>query len=486
MESAKIAFVVVSYRNSTSNHNRVPNHLYLQELYLIEILHQTTTRKTDRTIPLRCILSKFYIKPQRTTIRNRTTIRCILSKFYIKPQLYKNYYANKQVVSYRNSTSNHNHKGLQRETVYVVSYRNSTSNHNCVPRQDRNGQLYLIEILHQTTTGATYTSQCGVLYLIEILHQTTTSSEAITHLPGCILSKFYIKPQLGPPCLCSSCVVSYRNSTSNHNHAADHRYDFRVVSYRNSTSNHNAASRYIDRKRVVSYRNSTSNHNVITVFTSSSSLYLIEILHQTTTIDFRPSFSPSCILSKFYIKPQLVMIYKFYKASCILSKFYIKPQQCLTFVFHCHRCILSKFYIKPQPSTSGRKLRQSCILSKFYIKPQLCGYRPCRGHQLYLIEILHQTTTRRNSPNIGRRLYLIEILHQTTTPANVRRRPASCILSKFYIKPQLAVHPNLQQRSCILSKFYIKPQREARLRQQNEVVSYRNSTSNHNVGPHID
>ena len=34
------------------------------------------------------------------------------------------------------------------------------------------------------------------LYLIEILHQTTTKSAAINRINGCILSKFYIKPQL--------------------------------------------------------------------------------------------------------------------------------------------------------------------------------------------------------------------------------------------------------------------------------------------------
>ena len=35
--------------------------------------------------------------------------------------------------------------------------------------------------------------------------------------------------------------------------------------------------------------------------------------------------------------------------------------------------------------------------------------------RLYLIEILHQTTTVRNEFDTDRVLYLIEILHQTTT-----------------------------------------------------------------------
>ena len=77
------------------------------------------------------------------------------------------------------------------------------------------------------------------LYLIEILHQTTTQRSLGFSYVGCILSKFYIKPQLRLERELTRCVVSYRNSTSNHNSLTT-RYDSRgVVSYRNSTSNHN-------------------------------------------------------------------------------------------------------------------------------------------------------------------------------------------------------------------------------------------------------
>ena len=57
------------------------------------------------------------------------------------------------VVSYRNSTSNHNVKDICAKQKAVVSYRNSTSNHNWKPRRTRHDTLYLIEILHQTTTS---------------------------------------------------------------------------------------------------------------------------------------------------------------------------------------------------------------------------------------------------------------------------------------------------------------------------------------------
>ncbi len=120
-------------------------------LYLIEILHQTTTMPRRVLLHGRCILSKFYIKPQLTSIRPYSAI--------------------------------------------VVSYRNSTSNHNSCLCISEETALYLIEILHQTTTWSMYGYMADQLYLIEILHQTTTGSKSISGLNCCILSKFYIKPQ---------------------------------------------------------------------------------------------------------------------------------------------------------------------------------------------------------------------------------------------------------------------------------------------------
>ena len=130
-------------------------------------------------------------------------------------------------------------------------------------------------------------------------------SAAIILRESCILSKFYIKPQQSSDCLICFEVVSYRNSTSNHNFDVILTVEPRVVSYRNSTSNHNCFADIFRRTIVVSYRNSTSNHNtssgekrrcaVVSYRNSTSNhnhsrinmmvfeLYLIEILHQTTT-----------------------------------------------------------------------------------------------------------------------------------------------------------------------------------------------------------
>ena len=190
------------------------------ELYLIEILHQTTTKRSRTRDRGRCILSKFYIKPQRLCRCSSWPSGCILSKFYIKPQRVAGEGYSQAVVSYRNSTSNHN---LSRSHCLQVC--------------------------------------------------------------GCILSKFYIKPQQCPDRLISFEVVSYRNSTSNHNTGGLTSGLSGVVSYRNSTSNHNCRLHTLVRLLVVSYRNSTSNHNLWTTKSASEMLYLIEILHQTTTRD---------------------------------------------------------------------------------------------------------------------------------------------------------------------------------------------------------
>ena len=65
------------------------------------------------------------------------------------------------------------------------------------------------------------------------------------------------------------------------------------------------------------------------------------------------------------------------------------------------------------------------------------------SHGLYLIEILHQTTTLAPAEILLVMLYLIEILHQTTTRIVDLCVKKCCILLKFYIKPQRMQSPNL-------------------------------------------
>ena len=209
------------------------------ELYLIEILHQTTTRPSLSWLLLRCILSKFYIKPQLVPNSTDTSYGCILSKFYIKPQ---------QRVRH---TLGHS----------VVSYRNSTSNHNLWTTKSASEMLYLIEILHQTTTTSKQSKESKTLYLIEILHQTTTLRHDLFNIYCCILSKFYIKPQ----------------------QRVRHTLGHSVVSYRNSTSNHNIrfSPPFFSWLYLIEILHQTTTHMLF--FSLARMLYLIEILHQTTT-----------------------------------------------------------------------------------------------------------------------------------------------------------------------------------------------------------
>ena len=192
-----------------------------------------------------------------------------------------------------------------------------------------------------------------MLYLIEILHQTTTKFDDKCFVIGCILSKFYIKPQLSPRRNAGTDVVSYRNSTSNHN----------FLGFEDALD------------LVVSYRNSTSNHNTVTVFYLIGTLYLIEILHQTTTI-----------------RPDKIILLALY-----LIEILHQTTTLLPFLF------------------SQIKLYLIEILHQTTTMP----YTPLTISMLYLIEILHQTTTVAQTSATNAELYLIEILHQTTTTSRV-------------------------------------------------------------------
>ena len=144
-------------------------------LYLIEILHQTTTLHRLRYANARLYLIE--ILHQTTTLpsASRSMACCILSKFYIKPQLIPRSDGAGYVVSYRNSTSNHNSSAGWRTPagLYLIEILHQTT--TARPGSCWAARLYLIEILHQTTTRRAFIFTAFLLYLIEILHQTTTN-----------------------------------------------------------------------------------------------------------------------------------------------------------------------------------------------------------------------------------------------------------------------------------------------------------------------
>ena len=109
--------LVVSHSNSTSNHNGHANEYIFAVLFLIPILHQTTTITTAAFEALELFL---------IPILHQTTTR--------------------------------------------------------VPTTMEFWELFLIPILHQTTTYRTAYGICRMLFLIPILHQTTTSRMAVIHI----------------------------------------------------------------------------------------------------------------------------------------------------------------------------------------------------------------------------------------------------------------------------------------------------------------
>jgi len=122
-------------------------------LYLIEILHQTTTHCKCIQFTLCCILSKFYIKPQHPSKVFARYQSCILSKFYIKPQLYRH--------------CDHYELCCILSKFYIKPQRVQAS---ClIPRGCILSKFYIKPQPPEVADAP------GLLYLIEILHQTTTS-----------------------------------------------------------------------------------------------------------------------------------------------------------------------------------------------------------------------------------------------------------------------------------------------------------------------
>ena len=282
---------VVSYRNSTSNHNSDDVGENCVELYLIEILHQTTTRERTFLSDCGCILSKFYIKPQ---LNSDNVLRA--SSLYLIEILHQTttywWICERQVRLYLieilHQTTTYRCVGWGIDRLYLIEILHQTTTGTPAPGSGRG--LYLIEILHQTTTKFVSSIFSSLLYLIEILHQTTTSSNIGETLLGCILSKFYIKPQLRSCNKRTQYVVSYRNSTSNHNPQLLRILGPSVVSYRNSTSNHNNPKYLPNRKKLYLIEILHQTTTAFLLLGQFWMLYLIEILHQTTTNVFAFSF----------------------------------------------------------------------------------------------------------------------------------------------------------------------------------------------------
>ena len=164
-------------------------------------------------------------------------------------------------------------------------------------------------------------------------------------------------------------------------------------------------------------------------------------------------------------------------------------------------CVISFFYIKPQLRISITQWFSSCVISFFYIKPQLILINPLSmAVVLYLSSTSNHNCPRSSDMTLW--LCYIFLLHQTTTSRPKRASCCSCVISFFYIKPQLFCGVDAAMWCCVISFFYIKPQLWLRVRYVNWccvisffyikpqlvgscgcrccVVLYLSSTSNHN------
>ena len=121
-----------------------------------------------------CFLFQFYIKPQLNERISAVKERCFLFQFYIKPQRESSCRRQHYVVSYFNSTSNHNDRSrlLHIKELFLISILHQTTTGNA--QVYGNAWLFLISILHQTTTTEAPVPSASMLFLISILHQTTT------------------------------------------------------------------------------------------------------------------------------------------------------------------------------------------------------------------------------------------------------------------------------------------------------------------------
>ena len=166
------------------------------------------------------------------------------------------------VVSHSNSTSNHNIIGVAAVRPKVVSHSNSTSNHNISLEEARLELLFLIPILHQTTTYERSGKRCALLFLIPILHQTTTRHMLEYVQDGCFSFQFYIKPQLAITILALACrCFSFQFYIKPQQTAFSVRFQHGCFSFQFYIKPQHLA-RGSSIRIVVSHSNSTSNHNI--------------------------------------------------------------------------------------------------------------------------------------------------------------------------------------------------------------------------------
>ena len=229
-------------------------------------------------------------------------------------------------------------------------------------------------------------------------------------------------------------------------------------------------------------------------------LYIVWLLHQTTTLEAYIAKMKSCISFDSYIKPQPDVWYQPHQQVVYLltptsnhnfrseraapSPLYIFwllhqttterppfPRLDGLYIFwllhqtttasrsrpNPKSCISFDSYIKPQPKDKVEYSSGSCISFDSYIKPQLSHLDPATKEVVYLLTPTsnHNLSDRKSTLGL---LYIFWLLHQTTTEKMMEHFNVSCISFDSYIKPQPCSSRHSTQRRCISFDSYIKPQ----------------------------
>ena len=189
------------------------------------------------------------------------------------------------------------------------------------------------------------------------------------HGISCLLYRFYIKPQLFSVWSGFSFVVYYIVSTSNHNGCspATCRILLSIISFLHQTTTDGKPVYSLDRLSIISF------------------------LHQTTTVSLQLTRGTSCLLYRFYIKPQLLTA----NPIGLIVVYYIVSTSNHNCPWTCKLVFVVVYYIV---STSNHN-----SLSTW----------------LFVIA-----------------LSIISFLHQTTTDIKFINEEKRCLLYRFYIKPQ--------------------------------------------------
>ena len=275
---------------------------------------------------------------------------------------------------------------------------------------------------------------------------------------NCLISSFYIKPQPPSPSSAPPTIVLYRLSTSNHNLECDFAIIDEIVLYRLSTSNHNClhdAISFLPLSYIVFLHQTTT---VTILLLRLFLLSYIVFLHQTTTC-------------RLYLLNNHILSYIVFLHQTTTASQYICLVKLLSYIVFLHQTTTISFIdLRSKPlsyivflhqTTTGHEglpLLYDCLISSFYIKPQpsliafsvhhIVLYRLSTSNHnsqsscssvksLSYIVFLHQTTTAHQHRDRIRRLSYIVFLHQTTTVRSYSRIRTYCLISSFYIKPQL-------------------------------------------------